>query len=113
MSEIIGRNDNRRFLEEFGQEIFDEMENQLKLGNKQKSSRVELLSRSPGDRYGFTSEGIFLVQGVTLVEFETYLSDVGLDECIDILGYSHTDMYYNISSDWKREIKINRLVKKD
>ena len=111
MSEIVGQNDNRRFIEEFGQDILDAMTTHLNL-RKQVHEEVEMISKYPLDKYGFTNSGVFLIQGTTLVEFESYI-DGEYNECIDIVGYSHTDMYTSISLKWKREIKINRLIKKN
>lgn len=96
------RNSNIDFIEQYGKDAFIQV---FECAKGKKVERVNLLYKDSADKYNITFEGLCLLDGVTIVEFS--IGDYIPDE---ILYFGdHVPAY--VPENWKREIKLNRLLK--
>lgn len=100
--EYFNRNSNGEFIQTYGKDAIIEV---FKVAKGGKSDRVDLLFKTSTDRYQFVFEGVCLLDGEIIVEFS--YGDYIPDEIL----YFGDHVPGHVPENWKREIKLNKIIK--
>lgn len=103
--EYFGKNHNSKFVEEFGIHIFEELKNCIYSSKNTKN--IKLIRKNPLDKWKMSNDGYCLLNETIVISWADYVGEINIFE---YGGYELLPDYLGI---WKREVKINELLKKN
>lgn len=103
--EYFGKNDNAKFSQEFGHDIFEELKTCIY--SSKDTKHIKLMSKESLDKWKMNHNGYCLLNETIVISWSDYLGDV------DIFEYGGSELIPDHLNNWKREVKISELFKKN